>query len=107
MQSVISLDGASLRLEDVERVSLRKAKVRLAPVARRRMSRARQVIESLARGREAIYGVNTGFGRLKDARISPAKLDALQANLIRSHCAGVGKPLEDAAVRALLLLRAN
>ena len=107
MQPIIFLDGASLSLEDVQRVSLRRARVRLAPGARRGMARARRVIDRLAQGTDPIYGVNTGFGRLKDVRIAPARLDALQINLIRSHCAGVGEPLDDGAVRALILLRAN
>ena len=107
MDSHIKLDGTSLKLADVERVALGQTRARLDPRARRRMVRSRRIIESLARGPEQIYGVNTGFGRLKDVRISQAKLAELQINLIRSHCAGVGEWLSETQTRSLMLLRAN
>ena len=107
MMTNIILDGTSLTLVDVERVALGRAAARLHPKARRRMARSRRIIDDLARGREQIYGVNTGFGRLKDVRISPAKLADLQVNLIRSHCAGVGEWLPEEQIRSLMLLRAN
>ena len=41
-----------------------------------------------------MYGVNTGFGKLANQRISKAQLDTLQLNLIRSHSVGVGEPID-------------
>ena len=54
-----------------------------------------------------MYGVNTGFGSFADVRIDAESLDKLQVNLLRSHAAGVGAPLDAPAVRAMMLLRAN
>ncbi|MBA3479528.1 MAG: histidine ammonia-lyase, partial [Lautropia sp.] len=54
----------------------------------------------------AVYGVNTGFGKLATRRIAPAHLAALQLNLLRSHAAGVGTPLPAGVVRLMLLLKA-
>lgn len=54
-----------------------------------------------------MYGVNTGFGDLATVRVAHADQRALQLNLIRSHAAGVGDPLPEEVVRAILLLRAN
>ena len=54
-----------------------------------------------------VYGVTTGFGDLADVRIEPSQTAELQRNLVRSHAAGVGEPLPDDVVRAMLLLRAN
>jgi histidine ammonia-lyase len=54
-----------------------------------------------------MYGVNTGFGKLANVRITDDRLDLLQKNLIRSHAAGVGAPLPAEVVRAMMLLRAN
>lgn len=50
-------------------------------------------VQAAAAGDAPVYGVNTGFGKLASQRISPADLAALQRNLIRSHCVGVGAPL--------------
>ena len=105
--TTIPIDGESLTLQQVTQVAARKARVVLSPAARRRMSRGRKVIEALARGKELVYGVNTGFGRLKTVRIPSERLEELQTNLIRSHCAGVGEPLPRDQTRALMLLRAN
>jgi histidine ammonia-lyase len=51
--------------------------------------------------------VTTGFGNFADVRIPLDRLRELQLNLVRSHSAGVGAPLEEAETRALMLLRAN
>jgi histidine ammonia-lyase len=54
-----------------------------------------------------VYGVNTGFGELKNRHIEPAHLADLQRNLLRSHAAGVGDPMPTDAVRTMGLLRAG
>src|SRR6266480_6110245 len=54
-----------------------------------------------------VYGVNTGFGKLSDVRIPQSDLRQLQRNLVRSHACGIGNPLSEAEVRAMILLRAN
>ena len=59
------------------------------------------------RSRRATYGVNTGFGELKNRHIGDADLARLQLNLLRSHAAGVGRSLSVPEVRALGALRAN
>jgi histidine ammonia-lyase len=71
------------------------------------MAASRAVVERAARGESPVYGVNTGFGALSEIKISPGQIRTLQRNLILSHCAGVGEPLPEDAVRAMLLLRAN
>jgi histidine ammonia-lyase len=61
---------------------------------------------AVADGR-VVYGITTGFGALADVVIPPDRIRELQSNLVRSHAAGVGEPLPEADVRAILLLRAN
>jgi len=58
-----------------------------------------------ARGNDAVYGVNTGFGKLASIRIPVEKLKELQVNIVRSHCAGVGEPLPGPVVRLVLALK--
>jgi histidine ammonia-lyase len=101
------LNGETLGLEAVATVSRGGVTVRLAPQARRRVEASRLVVQRILEGGEQVYGVNTGFGHLKDIRIASADLETLQLNLIRSHCAGVGPPLPAEATRALMLLRAH
>jgi histidine ammonia-lyase len=71
------------------------------------MAASRKLIEEIIAKGQTVYGVNTGFGKLADVRISNENLAQLQTNLVRSHAGGVGQPLSEAEVRAMLLLRAN
>jgi histidine ammonia-lyase len=105
--SEVVLDGHSLTLDDVVAVARNGARVSVAERARVRALEARKIVEKAAAGPEAVYGVNTGFGKLAHVRIPPDQLLQLQRNLILSHCAGVGEPLPVPIVRAIMLLRAN
>jgi len=102
MQGSVVLDQ-KLSSADVVRVASHAAKVEIAPEARERMVAARSRVDAaLARG-EPIYGINTGFGSLSRMRIGDEQLRDLQANLVRSHAAGMGEPLPVPIVRAMLL----
>ncbi len=103
----LELHGQPLTLEEIEAVADGKLPVAVASAAYLPMRESRRVVEAAAAGNEAAYGINTGFGKLSDVRIGPQELESLQRNLVRSHCCGVGEPLEEREVRAMLLLRAN
>jgi histidine ammonia-lyase len=106
--SRILLDGRSLTLRDLVRATRGAGVTTLvSDAALTALAGSRAAVEAaIARG-EVVYGVNTGFGKLANVRIAPDALDRLQANLIRSHAAGVGEPLPGDVVRAMMLLRAN
>jgi histidine ammonia-lyase len=103
----LPLSGRDLTLDDVVRVARERHPVALAPDAAARMRASRAVIDGIVAAGATAYGVTTGFGDLADVRIEPAQTAELQRNLVRSHAAGVGTPLPDEVVRAMLLLRAN
>jgi histidine ammonia-lyase len=102
----ISLDGRPLEIEEVAAVARGTVAISLAPEARQRMQAARDVIDGIASGDQAVYGVNTGFGSLSKVKIPPEQLAKLQANIVRSHAAGVGDPLSTDLVRGMMLLLA-
>jgi len=107
INSLLDLDGHSLTLSDLEQVVKGHKGARLDDAARRQVVVARRLIdECVAQGR-VIYGVTTGFGSFSEVAISPGQLRRLQRNLLLSHAAGVGDPLPEPVVRAMLLLRAN
>ncbi len=107
MHTVLQLTGNDLTLEDVERVAVSFALVALSGEARERMLRSRGLVEQALESDAPCYGINTGLGRLSDIRIAAHELRHLQINLVRSHACGVGAPLPQAVVRAIMLLRAN
>ena len=104
----LTLTGQSLSLADVVAVARDPAAtLHLDPGALGRLGESRRLVDqAVARG-GAIYGINTGFGKLANVRVAPDKLEQLQVNLIRSHAAGMGDPLPPDVVRAAMLLRAN
>jgi histidine ammonia-lyase len=102
----ILLDGKRMTLEDVEAIADGGA-CRLSPSARKEVRASRRVVVEAMRSGRQVYGVNTGFGQLAHVGIAPDRLAELQENLVRSHSAGVGAPLPERVVRAILALRAN
>jgi len=107
--TTISIDGNSLTLENLYCLVLDfpQCQAEIPAAARERMSASRTVIDRLAESDAAVYGVNTGFGKLATTRISHDEIRHLQLNLVRSHACGVGEPLSAPATRAMLALRAN
>ncbi|MGC2160539.1 MAG: histidine ammonia-lyase [Silvibacterium sp.] len=103
----VELDGRSLSLAEIIAVAVEGCAVSIARSAYPRMEASRAVVEGLLARGETAYGINTGFGKLSDVRIAPDELEALQRNLVRSHACGLGEPLPEDEVRAMLLLRAN
>ena len=105
-RDVLHIGAEPLSLSDVARVARQGLRVDIDAASAERVRASRQFVEDwLASGRVA-YGVNTGFGSLASVRISNRHIKQLQRNLVRSHCAGVGEPMPEENVRAMLLLRA-
>ncbi|MGH9801603.1 MAG: histidine ammonia-lyase, partial [Blastocatellia bacterium] len=103
---MIELDGASLSLIQTETVANGEA-VSLAPAARERIEKSRRFVEQIVARGDVVYGINTGFGALSEVNIPNEELRELQINLVRSHACGVGDPLPEKVVRAMMLHRAN
>ena len=101
----VELSGEGLSLEQLVAIARWDAKVDLASAALDRVDAARACIERRLASGEVFYGINTGFGALSNVHIAPENLAQLQLNLIRSHACGLGKPLSDDVVRAVLALR--
>ncbi|QXT39502.1 histidine ammonia-lyase [Gymnodinialimonas ceratoperidinii] len=77
----------------------------LTPDSHSGIEAARALVEKAADGAEAVYGVNTGFGKLASVKIAPEDVATLQRNLILSHCCGVGEPLDVATTRLMMALK--
>ena len=102
----INLDGPGVTIDDVVAVAREGSRVELTDSAMQRMAAARAVVERLAEG-DPKYGISTGFGALATVSIPADRRRALQVALVRSHAAGMGNPVEDEVVRAMVFLRAR
>jgi histidine ammonia-lyase len=104
---MIDLDGYSLTLEDVVAAAEGVARVRIAPTALLRMQASRRRVDAAMSSTTPVYALNTGVGLLANIRLDESEIEAMQVNLIRSHCCGVGAPLSASVVRSMMLIRAN
>ncbi|HVQ19291.1 MAG TPA: histidine ammonia-lyase, partial [Actinomycetes bacterium] len=103
----VIVTGEPLTIADVVDVARGTARAELSDTVSARMEPSRRVVERAVAENRVMYGVTTGFGALANTRIGPGDLAQMQLALVRSHAAGVGKPLSNEVVRALLLLRAR
>jgi len=103
----VELNGHPLTLEQIAAVAIAGENVAISPATSPGVAASRKLIEQIVDRDEVVYGVNTGFGKLSDVRIAQDDLRQLQLNLVRSHACGIGEPLSEPEVRAMMLLRAN
>ncbi len=104
--SEIRIGAEPLDLAAVAKVLAAPVRLALAKSAEATVAGGADAIAALIARGEAIYGVNTGFGKLASRRIGDADLERLQVNLVRSHSAGIGQPLPQPVVRLLMTLKA-
>ncbi|NLP18492.1 MAG: histidine ammonia-lyase, partial [Firmicutes bacterium] len=105
--TTLVIDGENLTLADVVKVAIQKEMVEVSLKSKEKIEKSRQYVEKIIENDDVVYGVTTGFGKFCDINISSADTRKLQANLIRSHSAGVGKCFSEDIMRATMLLRAN
>ncbi len=104
---MIAISGDSLTVKQIYEVAVNHEPVELSGEAAERIRKSRdRLMQKLEEGKP-IYGVNTGFGSLLNVSIPQDKIVQLQKNLIRSHSSGVGEPLPEDYVRAIMVVRAN
>jgi histidine ammonia-lyase len=100
------IEPGALTLEQLQRIHQGADPLTLSEACRSGIRASAAVVRAAADGDAPVYGVNTGFGKLANQRISKSDLAILQLNLIRSHSVGVGEPLSAPVVRLMLALKA-
>lgn len=103
----IIIDGNSLTLDDLVNVARYNFPVEISKEAVEKVKISRQIVDDIVEAEQISYGITTGFGKFSDVAISKEQSRQLQKNLIMSHSCGVGNPLSEEMVRAMMLLRAN
>ncbi len=104
----LTLDGNSLTLADLSPlVAGEDLKLAVTPGSLEAVRAARRVVDAHVEAGDVVYGLTTGFGKLKSVAIAREDLVQLQENLVISHCCGVGDPLPPEEVRIMQVLRLN
>ncbi|MBS0274191.1 MAG: histidine ammonia-lyase [Proteobacteria bacterium] len=103
----IVIEPGKSKLSQWRRIADAPASVALHADAWSAIERSRNAVETALASGEAIYGVNTGFGKLAQKRIPDNELKLLQRNLVLSHAVGVGEPLSDSVTRLVMALKVS
>ena len=101
----MSLIPGEVSLSQFEDVWRGNDQIELHADVRSAIDAAASLVRNAANGDEAVYGVNTGFGKLANVAIDPEKMTKLQRNLILSHCCGVGEALDAKTTRLMMVLK--
>ncbi|MEM9638964.1 MAG: aromatic amino acid lyase, partial [Pseudomonadota bacterium] len=103
MTAVLTPGAATLA--QLQQIWTGRGVARLDPSAHPGIAAAAALVGKAAAGEEAVYGVNTGFGKLASVKIAAQDTARLQRNLVLSHCCGVGTPLDLATTRLMMVLK--
>lgn len=105
MTNSLTLVPGQVLLSDLHRIYRETQPIQLDRSCKDRVEAATRIVRQAADGDTAVYGINTGFGKLASTRIPGEKTEQLQRNLILSHCCGVGDLLSDNIVRLIMVLK--
>ncbi|MBO6895464.1 MAG: histidine ammonia-lyase [Roseibium sp.] len=103
--STLTLTPGIVSLADLENIYRNQRPVRVDRSSEDAINLAAERVAIAARGEEAVYGVNTGFGKLASVKIAAEDTATLQRNLILSHCCGVGEALDRTTTRLMMVLK--
>ncbi len=101
----VTLIPGSATLAQLQDIWSSRSAVVLDPSSHAGIRAAHALVSQAANGDAAVYGVNTGFGKLASVKIAAKDVAKLQRNLILSHCCGVGEALDDATTRLMMVLK--
>lgn len=103
--TTLTLTPGSVTLENLANIYWNETSVRLDPACHPAIELAHARIAKAVAGTDAVYGVNTGFGKLASVKIESKDTATLQRNLILSHCCGVGPAIPRTHARLLMALK--
>ncbi|RPA35939.1 histidine ammonia-lyase [Shewanella frigidimarina] len=97
----------TLTLAQTRAISRNSVKLTLAKEAIKDINQSAEIVQQVLREGRTVYGINTGFGLLANTKIVPEDLQLLQRSIVLSHAAGIGKYMQDATVRLMMVLKIN
>ncbi len=103
--TTLTLVPGAVTLDHLAEIYWNEAAVQLDPSSHPAIDLAHSRIAKAVAGKDAIYGVNTGFGKLASVKIEAKDTATLQRNLILSHCCGVGPAIPRRHARLLMALK--
>ncbi|MGH3137766.1 MAG: aromatic amino acid lyase [Gaiellaceae bacterium] len=103
----VVLTGRDLTLDELVRVARGREAVEISTNALKSMRTARAVVEQAVVSGAPVYGVTTGVGMRRDARVERADIAAFNEAAISGHRVGLGQPAAADVIRAALVRLTN
>lgn len=101
-----TITTAQLSLQTISEIISGSKKLSLSEEAKKNITSCREYLDKkMASHKEAIYGINTGFGSLCNVVIPDSDLEKLQQNIVMSHACGTGDEVPQDVVKLMLLLK--
>src|SRR5690625_2553132 len=93
-----------ITIKEIVLIAREKYKVQLAKQLLDKIHESRKLVNNFIHHDQIVYGVTTGVGDNSKIKISSDESQLLQKNIIRSHACGVGEPLKEDQVRAVIVM---
>jgi len=104
--ATLTLHPGQVDLPALRRIHAGGVSLRLDAATRQEMQASLEAVRHIVDSGAVAYGINTGFGKLAQTVIAPARLAELQRNLVLSHSVGTGEPLPPGVTRLVLATKA-
>ncbi len=102
------ITGGDLTIEDMHAAAVRKVRICLSDEARLRIRESRRVVENIVAENRPVYGVTTGFGSQKEAKVSAEECSEFNRRVVCAHGTRLSGPsLPEETVRGALIYIAN
>lgn len=106
MDTSFYISSEILTLQQIYCLFRDKKELRLSEEATTNIQKSRTYLDQKQDlSKQAVYGINTGFGSLCNIKITDDQLAKLQENLVLSHACGTGKRIDNKLVKLMLLLK--
>ena len=101
----IVLEPGNVTIAKLREIWEKQYSIKIKKSFKQNVDKSSKIVKKLSKSNLAIYGVNTGFGKLSSVFIDQSDIKQLQLNLVRSHAAGIGSPFNIGIVRVAMALK--
>ena len=105
--ATLEIIPGTLNLAQLRQVNNSVISISLDPQCGSAIDAAAAVVADVIKEGRTVYGINTGFGLLANTKIKVEELEILQRSIVLSHAAGIGRFMEPATVRLMMVLKIN
>ena len=96
----------TLDISTIKTIFKENGRIALSEEAEQRIIKCRKYLDKKIKSSDTpVYGINTGFGALRNVKIDAKDYSKLQTNLLLSHACGAGEEVPHEIVRLMLLLK--